>query len=203
MDDQVFLYISATPDPSPEREVLGRAVTELPVDIGWRIVHSARGGQAVDLEAVLGAHVHVLVMGSDIRAPVGWEWRVARTAGKQPVPYLKEDVLHTPAGIEFARHIAAQAKWRRFSDAADLRRQILQLLADHLLTSAGRYGLMLNEIERLESWQSEPEPEREEPDLKPHGGAGEGSVILSVQRFRPSEGVPISGKETEGEDSGG
>jgi hypothetical protein len=40
MADQILLYISAAEDLRPEREILSRAVTEVPVSLGWRIVHS-------------------------------------------------------------------------------------------------------------------------------------------------------------------
>ena len=49
MADQVLLYISAASDLEREREVLSKAVTEIPVDLGWRIVQSPRGSQALEV----------------------------------------------------------------------------------------------------------------------------------------------------------
>ncbi|MDQ4076092.1 MAG: hypothetical protein M3220_07575, partial [Chloroflexota bacterium] len=105
MTEQVRLYISAASDLEGEREILGRAVTEIPVDLGWRIAQSPRRNDPVDEDAVVRADVHVLLLGSDIRAPVGLEWLAARRAGQQPLPFLKRDVRRTPAAMEFIRYI--------------------------------------------------------------------------------------------------
>ena len=71
MADRLLLYISAASDLRAEREVLGRAVTEVPVSLAWRVVHSPGGDEPVDVDAVSRADVHLLLLGGDIRAPVG------------------------------------------------------------------------------------------------------------------------------------
>ena len=48
----VVFYISAASDLELEREVLGRAASEVPVDVGWRVVQSPAGNGPVDLEAI-------------------------------------------------------------------------------------------------------------------------------------------------------
>lgn len=40
MSDQVLLCISAASDPQAERDLLGRAVTQVPVSMGWCIAQS-------------------------------------------------------------------------------------------------------------------------------------------------------------------
>ena len=85
MADQVNLYVSAAADLEHEREILGRAVTEIPVTLGWRIVQSPLRDDPVDLVAVVEADVHLVIMGGDIRAPIGREWMAARRAGR-PLP---------------------------------------------------------------------------------------------------------------------
>jgi hypothetical protein len=40
MADEVLVYVSAAPDLQREREILSRAVTEVPVPLGWRVVQS-------------------------------------------------------------------------------------------------------------------------------------------------------------------
>ena len=49
MADEVWVYISAGPDLQREREILGRAVTEVPVPLGWRVVQSPSGDAPADL----------------------------------------------------------------------------------------------------------------------------------------------------------
>ena len=69
-------------DLEPERDLLAWAVTEVPVTLGWRIVQSPGGDEPADLETVAQADVHLLLLGSDIRAPIGQEWIAARRAGQ-------------------------------------------------------------------------------------------------------------------------
>jgi hypothetical protein len=124
-----------------EREILGRAVTEVPVELGWRIVQSPGRDDPVDLAAVVEADLHLLIMGSDIRAPIGQEWVAARRAGRLPALFLKQGILRTPAAQEFRRYIEAQARWQPYKGPAHLRAMVLWLLAGHLLGRAVTYGL--------------------------------------------------------------
>ncbi len=199
MADTLLLYISAASDLRAEREVLGRAVTEIPVSLAWRVVHSPRGDEPVDAEAVSRADVHLLLLGSDIRAPIGQEWRLALRAGRQPVPLLKQDILRTPAGQSFQRFVQEAATWRPFRDPAGLRRQFLALLAAHLVERAIYYRLSPLEVARLEEWRRglESAPSHGEEGER---GAGESGVILSRERFVPSEGVLIGPKQAVGKD---
>jgi hypothetical protein len=73
MADRILLYISAASDLALEREVLSRAIVEIPTSLAWRIKQTPVGDEALDLEAVAVADVHLLLFGGDIRAPVGAE----------------------------------------------------------------------------------------------------------------------------------
>ena len=199
MLNNILLYISAAPDLQPEREILGRAVAEMPVDLGWHIVQSPLRDDPVATDAVAAADVHLLLLGSDIRAPVGLEWQVARRAGRWPATFLKQDILRTPAAQEFVRFVegplplgaGAGFWWRPFKDTADLRRQVLGLLARFLLDRADVYTLSPLERARLEDRRSELETAAPEGDNEVRGGAGESGILLSHQRYVPSEGVLI------------
>ncbi len=191
MVNQVLFYISASADLDTEREVLGRAVTEVPVDLGWRVVQSPPGNGPVDLEAVKTAGVHVLLMGMDIRAPIGLEWQVAFRAGRRPTAFLKADTLRTPAGQDFVRLVGREQRWRRYGDGADLRRQVLMLLADHLLDHAAAYVLTPDEIGALVAWRDELTESSDVVDEETRGGAGDSSVLLSRQRLATEGGVVI------------
>ena len=196
MLNSVLLYISAAMDLQPEREVLGRAVTEIPVSLGWRIVQSPSRDEPVASEAVAGAEVHLLLLGTDIRAPVGLEWQIARRAGRWPVPFLKRDVLRTPAAQDFVRFLEGHrphgaAAWQPFLDAADLRRQALGLLARHLSDRASLYALTPLELARLEEWRTGIEAVAPAADDEIRGGAGESGILLSRERYVPSDGVLI------------
>src|SRR5512136_2327830 len=153
MADRILLYISAASDLSFEREVLGRAIVEIPTSLGWRIKQTPVAEEPLDLEAVAAADVHVLVLGGDIRAPVGAEWLAARRAGRLPALFLKQGAHHTPAAQIFVRDLERHAAWRPFDDAADLRRQVLGLLTGHILNHAARYRIGPEEFAKLRAWQ--------------------------------------------------
>ncbi len=187
MADRILLYISAAADLVLEREVLGRAIVEIPTSLGWRITQTPVAEERLDLEAVATADVHLLLMGADIRAPVGAEWWAARRAGRLPTLFLKQQVHHTLAGLVFIRDLERYAGWRPFVDTADLRRQVLALLTEHIVNHAAGYRISPDESARLRAWQKQQVTDKKSVDER-RGGAGASSVILSTERFTPSEG---------------
>ncbi|MCJ7550083.1 MAG: hypothetical protein MUQ30_10415, partial [Anaerolineae bacterium] len=106
MSKAVLFYISAASDLEAEREILGRAVADVPGDLDFRVVQSSDGNGLVDVDAIASADVHIVVMGGDIRAPVGLEWQLARQAGRSPVVFLRRGTLRTPSGQDFVRFVA-------------------------------------------------------------------------------------------------
>ena len=193
MVDILHLYISAASDLVQERESLSHAVAEIPVTLGWRVIQSPAHGEAVDIDAVAQADFHILLLGSDIRAPVGLEWRLARRANRLPVTFLKQEVVRTMAALDYIRYLEEQTTWRKYKDIIDLHRQALHLLAEHILTQAVYYALKPAESEKLTAWvKTLDTPKNETPVL--HGGIGESSVVLSPERYIPSEGVLIQVK---------
>jgi hypothetical protein len=185
----VTVYISAASDLMAEREALARMIAALPVTLAWRIVQTPiTDADRLDLEMLRAADLCFLVMGSDIRAPVGLEWLMLRRAGRPVSAYLKRGILRTPAGHIFIND--AKVEWRPFSDAADLSRQIQRVLVEHLIRHAIHYALTPEEIAQLETLpKSDTSPEQ------PVRGeeAGHSAVILSPERFEPSQGVIVGG----------
>lgn len=189
MADQVLLYISAATDLQLERDVLGRAVTEIPTTLGWRTVLSPAGNGPVDMEAVMRADVHLLLLGGDIRAPIGWEWLLARRAGRSPWLFLKQGIRRTSAADRFRHDVAADALWSPFADVDDLRHKVLRLLVNHILDHVVHYALSPEEMARLQIWRDD--LDKAASPAGAYGGTGESSVILSRERFVPSRGVLI------------
>ena len=187
MADRILLYISAAADLVLEREVLGRAIVEIPTSMGWRITQTPVAEERLDLEAVATADVHLLLMGADIRAPVGAEWWAARRAGRLPTLFLKQQVHHTLAGLVFIHDLERYSVWRPFVDTANLRRQVLAHLTEHIVNHAAGYRISPDESARLRVWQKQQVTDKKSVDER-RGGAGASSVILSTERFTPSEG---------------
>jgi hypothetical protein len=185
---KVNLYISAAPELKEERDALGRLVPSIPTALGWQIVQTPQSNQPFDPEAVRRADVHLLVLGADIKAPVGWEWQLARRAGHRPAMFRQER-LRTPAGDAFVRELAPVANWRTYRDTPDLVRQASALLGEHLLTHAVPYELSLSELEQLRAWLKR-EPAAQQASA-PRPVTAAGGVILTPERYVPSEGTLV------------
>jgi hypothetical protein len=179
----VTIYISAAPELMAEREALAQMIAKLPVTLAWHIVQTPREGELVDREALQIASLFFLIMGSDIRAPIGSEWYLAQQTRRQTLPFLKQGVVRTPAGQIFVRDI--QIPWLPFASVAQLSRQAQQLLIDHLLLHAVEYALTPAEIAELEKRLTTAIPT--EPEAAK--GAGHSAILISRERYMPAEGV--------------
>ena len=198
MAGRVHLFVSATPDLEPEREIVGQAVAKLPVSIGWEIKRTPRRGEPLQpaLEAVAACDVYLFLLGQDITAPAGVEWDIARRSGKEPLAFLK-DVLHTPAAQVFIRE--AGVTWVRFASDEELMNLIQTALAERLLERELEYGLSVVEHEALSALlqRREEEEGKEGPpaEVSPiegrPGGAAGGGVILGPGDLPPG-GVPLT-----------
>lgn len=184
----VTIYISAAADLMAEREVLGRMIASLPVTLAWRIGQTPLGLEPLDLEVVRQADLYLLLLGGDIRAPVGLEWHTAAYARRPISAFLKQGLTRTMAGQAFVRETGVE--WQPFRDPAHLGRQVERLLADYLLRHAVRFALTPPEIEQLTGLLK---TEAETDPSASGEGTGHSAVILSRERYLPSEGVIVEG----------
>lgn len=194
MADEFLLYISAAQDLAIERDLIARIVTEIPVTLGWRIFQSPLRGGHLNQEALLNADLHLLLIGSDIRAPIGFEWALARKSGRQTILFRKIGIPVTPAGERFIKEINEVATWNTFEDSASLRIEILKVITDHIIENAIQFTLRGSEYEGLINWRDELAREKPGPIQEEPGGAGDSSVILSRERYIPREGKLINAK---------
>jgi len=196
MVDTVYLYVSAAADLEPERDLLSRAMVEIPVPLAWRIVQTPLHGEPLDLEIITRANVHLLLIGSDIRAPIGQEWWVARHARHLPVLFIKKDVARTPAAQAFIRHLSEYTGWRPYKNSPDLHRQIILYMSAYFQEHAQYYALTPAEIERLLAWRTEQEHLTHANIKDTRGDAADSSVVFSSERYTPSDGMLLKGKPT-------
>lgn len=190
MIDKLRLYISAAPELRFERDVLARAIAEIPTSLGWTITQTPGSDHEPDLDAIAQANVHLLILGSDIQAPVGLEWATARRAGNSVALFYKSSSLQTQAAQAFVREAAKFGRWQGFSDAFELRWRALRLLVDHILGHGARYQISTAEAETLRTWRktlnARAKDKKTVDDRR--GGAEQSAVILTTERFTPSEG---------------
>ena len=184
----VIIYISAASDLIPERDTVARLIAELPVTLPWRILLSPlSAADTLELEGLQQADLYFLIMGTDIRAPIGLEWRTAQLAYRQSIPLLKRGVPRTPAGQNFIHEV--NVDWQPFTNPAELRSQVQQVLVKHLLHFQREYTLTRTEVEQLNlSLTTEPAP----PETATTQDAGHSAVILSRERYEPRDGILIN-----------
>ena len=183
------LYISAGRDLRPERELLGTAIAEIPIDVGWRINYSPMGNEPLDLEVIGSSDLHFVLMGGDINAPVGLVHYFARRDRRRSALLLKIGVNRTLAATYFVRFLENSGQWQPFSDRKSLRSIFLKTLTSRLVEMASRFRLSEAEVKKLLDWRGEINDQNGISEGEPGSGAGDSSVILSVERFHPSEGV--------------
>jgi len=182
MASQIRLFISGGPDQEPARELLGRALAEFPVNVGWVIKRTP------DVDSAAESHLFLMLLGADITAPVGLELYWARRTEK-PILAYRADVSRTPAGQVFVQENAG-LDWRRYSELAMLRRYVITDLSRFLLAHAERYGVTMLEAQRLHvhiaALEKAPavEPGAASAPPKPFGASG-GGVILAPGKDEP------------------
>ena len=178
MAEKLRLFVSATHDLETARAVIGRAVADLPVEIGVEIRRTPVTGAAYDdiFELVANVDRFYFLLGRDITAPAGAEWYLAWKLERSVMP-LAAHVQRSPAAQEFAR--AALIKWQPFRTEVDLLRLVTLDLARILQHPTNRYGLTVSELELLNlhvqriQRHASPSGAPSEP-----GGAEGGGVLL-------------------------
>jgi hypothetical protein len=186
MATRVRLFISAGPDQEPARELLGRALADMPVNIGWLIKRTP------DVDSVAESHLFALLLGPDIWAPVGLElWWANRT--DKPIIAYRADVLRTPAAQAFL-HENAFLDWNHFSDMQQLRRAFLLDISRFLVQHAHRYGLTLLEAQILEDYLARLDQQNLTAVPAKSTGAAGGGVILAPGKDEPA-GARVIGED--------
>jgi len=182
----VIIYISAAPNLMAEREALARMIAELPVMLAWHIMQTPTEAEPLDRESLLAADLYFLVMGADILAPVGLELHIAQQANRPVIAFLKQGVAYTPAGEVFVRQ--ARLPWRSFTNTTHLSQLVRRIIAEHLIRYAIQYALTPVELQQLESLSKAKISKGQTIEGE---GTGHSAVLLSRERYTPSEGVIV------------
>jgi len=191
----VRLFVSAGPAEDGARELLGRALAELPINVGLVIKRTP------DVDSVAECHLFAFILGHDIVAPVGLElWWARRT--EKPITAYALAGNRTPACQVFYQD-NLYLDWRVYTDSSGLRRAFLIDMSRFLLAHRDRYGVTLPEAEVLAGFvtqlekaatEGSPRVKADEGHFSRARGAGGGGVILA-----PGKDVP-RGARVIGED---
>jgi hypothetical protein len=177
----IHLFISSSPDLALEREVLGQAVAELPISVGWEIKHTPRPGEdaAEPLAFLERCDLYLVVLGADFAAPMGLEWRQALRLGKPLLAYRKR-TLHSPSAQTLLREssVTGNVTWTAFDLPQELKTHITQALARTVLDRGEQFGLSLDDVQALLTLAGAKEEGGESSETERRRGAGRGGVIL-------------------------
>jgi len=151
------IFISATIDLEPYRDVVGRTLAELPVEVGAEIRRCPPQGASYEtlFELISNVDRVYFLMGGDITAPAGVEWALAMQLQRSLLPMRYPRQL-TPAGQHFLRSTRSQIApqdWASIRSGGEMARIVALDLIDILLHPSNRYGISLTEIDRLSAKQ--------------------------------------------------
>ena len=190
MKDKIHLYVSIAPELEREHEALGRMIPMIPTSLGWEIVYTPRDSQQPNAQAVTQADAHVLILGDDIRAPLGVEWQMARWAGRTPALF-HQDTLRTLAADAFIRELAQQVEWQPYHDVADLSLKATAWLVGTIARQAMQWAVRADEPARLRAWQKDGAKANLKLGIDAHGETAQGGVIFTTERYMPSGGRAV------------
>ena len=149
MAEKLRIFVSATRDLEHERSVIGKAVAELPVQIGAEIRRTPAEGASYDdiFELIANVDRVYFLLGADITAPAGAEWQLAEKLERSLYP-LRKSARLTLAAQDFMR-LGFFRGWTVFRTSSELERLVTLDLVRILNHPKNRYGLTLNELELL------------------------------------------------------
>ena len=176
MSRPIRLFVSSSPDLTPEREVLGQTIAALPVSAGWEIKHTPSGTEDIDeaLTFLERCDLFLLVLGADFAAPMGLEWRLAQHLGSLALAYRK-NVIYSRSAQWLRRQW--NTEWVVFENIHDIRTRATKGLAQVLLDNELQFGLDMADVEGLLALA---QVDEEEGPVEPERrrGAGRGAVLL-------------------------
>ena len=100
------------------------------------------------------------------------------------------------------RYVSAVQPWQPFENSRDLLQVVVPRIVDRILERTMDYRLTPVEQQTLLQWRREIESGSQELDQNSQGGASDSSLIFSIDRFRPSNGIRLEDPE-DLEDSAG
>jgi hypothetical protein len=189
MAETLRLFVSATNDLEPERARIGRAIAELPIQIGIEIRRTPVRGASYEeiFELISNVDRVYFLMGEDITAPSGAEWFSAWRLERSVLP-LRRIGKRTPAAQDFMRLFPGQ--WTPFAGSEELARIVTLDLVNILHHPTNRYGLNVTELELLNLHAGRVKAAGGRPLAEP-GGAEGGGVLLDVGHREPVQGVAL------------
>ncbi len=177
-EKSLILYVSAAAEMDVECELLGQTLARLTQSTQWIIKRTPAPHEHAntDLALLRRSHFYLILLGSDIVAPIGVEWMAAREANITLFAFRRVGAVPTPAAAFFAHN--AGVAWERYTTPQEFIRRFERALIARLVQGTPGYGLDLGEIESLAARLKELEQDTPLATPEERRGAGRGGVIL-------------------------
>jgi len=150
MENRLLVFVSSLiGELLHEREVVGKAVSAIPLARAWIFEHSPASAEPLAesyLRKVEECDIFILLLGKDISDPVKEEYRTAVEHDKPCLVFLKA-VERSPEAQAFINAIGV--KWAKFSTTDELRRHVQQAVTDELIKGYRHYRLKATEVGEL------------------------------------------------------
>lgn len=182
MAAELSIYVSASSEMDAECELLGQMLASMARSLRWTIKRTPGPHELAnpDLDALRESHFYVILMGTDITAPIGVEWRAAREAGVTTYAFRNVERVASPAAAVFTHSI--EANWQPYHTPHEFVRRFERELVDRLLEGTPGFGLDLADLEQLSVRRRALEQEEKgQPEGEERRGAGGGGVILAAR----------------------
>lgn len=175
---ELSIYVSAARELDAECELVGRLLAEMTKSIRWTIKRTPSVYEHAnpDLVALAESHFYLILMGSDIVAPVGVELQAARQGQAHIFAYRHLEATPTPAAAVFLRD--AEVSWQGYHTPEEFAQHFERALITQLIAGTPGYGLDLSDIEELSRRLQALEEGEQEPETDERRGAGHGGIIL-------------------------
>ncbi len=179
MENELAVYVSAAHEMDAECELLGQLLADMPKSIKWVIKRTPgpyeRGNP--DIEALRRSQFHLILLGLDVTAPIGVEWRAAQEAGLAAFGFRNTGRTPSPAASVFVRD--SGMSWQDYQTPLEFIRAFERALIGQLIEGTPGYGLGLKEIEELSQRLASLDEGAEKPDDEERRGAGRGGIIFA------------------------
>ncbi len=182
MERQLSIYVSASPEMDEECELLGQLLANITRSVRWTFKRTPGPhlGENPDLDSLRASQFYLILLGMDIVAPIGVEYRAAREQDLAILAFRNIETSASPAAAYFAQNMGI--RWRAFRTPQDFIGQFERDLLARLIEGTPGYGLDLNEIERLsvrlEALREEDAQDHKSAESDTRRGAGGGGIIL-------------------------
>jgi len=182
MAQELRLYVSASPEMNPECELLGQLFAGMLKSVKWVIKRTPGRHENVnpDIDALRASQFYLILLGTDIWAPIGVEWRVAQGAHLFTFAFRNINKPPSPAASVFARD--SRLAWQQYRSPQEFIQQFEHALVAQLLDGTPGYGLDVENIQELWGRFQSPQESPTSVEEEDRRGASRGGIILPTDR---------------------